>query len=126
MEINLASEVGKVLNTFEHSVETAVDRAAEEVAKEAVKKLKAASPTGRGTWGGHYARKWKTKVVDGKTVVYNEKYQLTHLLEKGHDIVSHGHNSGHVPAQPHIKPVEEWCQDEFEKRIAEELEKGVL
>lgn len=124
MEINLAAEVGKVLQTFRSNIETAVDKAADEVAKEAVKKLKAASPVGPGTWGGHYASKWRVKIVGGKRVIHNDKYQLTHLLEYGHDVVAGGKVVNHVAGQEHIKPVEEWANEEFEKRITEGIERS--
>lgn len=121
----LSAEVAQILGQFEHGVSTALDEVSEEVAKEAVKKLKSVSPVGTGAWKGHYARKWKAKKVDGKFVVYNEKYQLTHLLENGHDVVSHGKVAGHVPGKPHIKPVEEWVQEEVPKKLEEAIERGL-
>ena len=45
--------------------------------------------------------------------VYNEQYQLTHLLENGHDIIINGEVRGHAAAHVHIAPVEAWAQDEF-------------
>lgn len=123
--LKLTQEVGAILQQFEHGVSTAIDKASEEVAKEAVKKLKSVSPVGTGAWKGHYAQKWKAKKVGGKLVVHNEKYQLTHLLENGHDVVSHGRVAGHVPGKPHIKPVEEWVQEELPKRLEEMIEEGV-
>lgn len=124
-DLNLTKEVGKILQTFGKGVSDAVDRASDEVAKRAVQKLRSSSPVGPGTWGGHYARKWKVKIVGGKRVVYNEKYQLTHLLEYGHDVIVNGKVRGHAPAQPHIKPVEEWAQEEFEKELESQIERGV-
>lgn len=121
----LSKEVYEILQQFEHGVETALDTASNEVAKKAVKKLKSASPVGRGTWGGHYAKKWKVKKVNGHLVIYNEKYQLTHLLEHGHDVVSKGKVIGHVSGQPHIKPVEEWVQEELPKELESMLERSV-
>lgn len=121
----LSKEVYEILQQFEHGVETALDTASNEVAKKAVKKLKSASPVGRGTWGGHYAKKWKVTKVNGHLVIYNEKYQLTHLLEYGHDLVSKGKVIGHVSGQPHIKPVEEWVQEELPKELESMLERSV-
>lgn len=123
--LTLAKEVGEILQTFEHGVETVVDEVSKEVANEAVKKLKSTSPVGTGAWKGHYAKKWRVKKVEGKLVVYNEKYQLTHLLENGHDVVSHGRVAGHVDGKPHIKPVEEWVQDEVPKKVEERIRRGV-
>lgn len=121
----LASEIGKVLQTFANDCQTAVDDAAEEVAKEAVEELKRTSPVGSGTWKGHYAKKWSVKKDGGKYVIHNKKYQLTHLLEKGHDVIVNGKVVGRVKAQPHIKPVEEQVQDDFEKEIKKKIEGGL-
>ena len=71
-----------------------------------------------------YADAWtKKKDKANKVTVYNKQYQLTHLLENGHAIVVHGHATGKSTAAiPHIKPVEEFCQTEFEAKIQEEIE----
>ena len=64
----------------------------------------------------------------GNTVkVYNEShYQLTHLLEKGHRIVTHdGRDTGKKTApQPHFAPVNDQIPDKidtfYEQRLKEE------
>ena len=122
---SLASELQRVLTTFANDVESEVNDIQEEVADDAVKKLKTTSPVGTGKWKGHYKNGWGKEKVDGKTVVRNKKYRLTHLLEKGHDIIIAGKSKGFAPAQPHIKPVEEWVQDEFEDRIKKKIEGGI-
>ncbi|MCM1273196.1 MAG: HK97 gp10 family phage protein [Clostridium sp.] len=107
----LAKEVQSIFSSFEHGVETAVDKAADKVAKGAVKKLKATSPKGH---RGKYKKGWKMKKTGKEgTYVYNEEYQLTHLLENGHEIVINGEVRGHADAIPHIAPVEEYVQEEF-------------
>ena len=45
-------------------------------------------------------------------------YRLTHLLEKGHK----SRNGGMVKARKHIAPVEQWVQEEFEKRVREAVQ----
>lgn len=121
----LASEVQRVLTTFANDVESEVNDIQEEVADDAVKKLKATSPVGNGKWKGHYKNGWGKVKDGGKTVVRNKKYQITHLLEKGHVVIIAGKSKGFAPAQPHIKPVEEWVQDEFEDRIKRKVEGGI-
>lgn len=120
----LATTVQQILQEVPHTVETVVDKVADEVAKEAVNKLKGTSPKGQGK-GGHYADAWAKKKDKAKKVtVYNKQYQLTHLLENGHEIVIHGHATGkQTKAIKHIKPVEEWVKTEFEEKLKEEIKK---
>ena len=122
---NLATEIQRVLTTFANDCESEVNKIQEEVADEAIKELKATSPVGTGKWKGHYKDGWGKVKVDGKIVIRNKKYQITHLLEKGHDVIIAGIYKGFAPAQPHIKPVEEWVQDEFEERIKNKIEGGI-
>lgn len=119
----LQSEINGILSEIPHSVETALDKAADKVSKEAIKRLKASSPRGAGK-GGHYADGWTRKKDSTKKVtVHNKQYQLTHLLENGHEIVIHGHATGkHTRAIKHIKPVEEWVKEEFEKELKEDIQ----
>ena len=50
-------------------------------------------------------------------IFYKKQYQLTHLLEFGHA----KRNGGRVPAEEHIKAVEEKAQKEFEEAIKREI-----
>lgn len=112
--MDLTQEVNKILTEYVEEVDKAVYEAEEKVAKEAVKKLKATSPKGNQSKSKHYANQWtidnKSKKKYSKFIIKNRQYQLTHLLENGHDIVSHGRKVGHFNGIKHIKPVEEWCQ----------------
>ena len=111
-----------MLNQIPQQVDNVIDEASKVVSKEAVNKLKASSPKGKGKKSGRYAKGWSTKKVDNTTVVYNRTdYQLTHLLENGHDIVRNGKKVGHFSGIKHIKPVEE----EVQERMVEEVEKGL-
>lgn len=56
--------------------------------------------------------------------MYNEQYQLTHLLENGHDIIINGEVRGHAAAHEHIAPVEAWAQDEFPEEFKRQVGKG--
>lgn len=96
---------------------------ANEVAREGAKKLRSSSPVG--TSKKHYQSGWTVKAENagaGKFsfVVYNRlKPGLAHLLENGHQL----RQGGRSPAIVHIKPVEEWCNREYEKRAKERLRK---
>mgnify|MGYP003319927550 CR=1 FL=1 len=87
------------------------------LAMKAVKDLKKNSPKK----SGKYSKSWKKKIeksrIGSNCVIYNEKYYLTHLLENGHA----NRDGGRTPAKPHIAPVNESIQKDFE----EEIEKGI-
>lgn len=112
----LADELAKYT---EAEVMQATEKAAQKTAQDAVKALKVKSPKGSGR--GRYASKWKAKKEDHGYIVYNEQPGLTHLLEKGHDIVRGGRKVGRAKAYPHIKPVEESANKEFIENTLAEL-----
>ena len=115
----LAEEVMKALNEYKDVTEKDFEEIAKAVAREGTKKLKATSPKGRGSRKGHYADGWGVTYFrkgNGKFqfVVHNKKKPgLTHLLENGHAL----NIGGRARAIVHIKPVEEWCNEEFERRV---------
>ena len=124
--IDLSKEVNNILIGFVSDVEKAVMKIEDEVADEAVEKLKQTSPRkAKGKMAGHYAKSWgvdkRMKKHYMHTVVCNEDYRLTHLLENGHDVVRNGKVVGHAKAQVHIKPVEEWVKREMVERTREVL-----
>lgn len=124
--MDLTKQVNKILSDYVEEVDREVLQVEEKVAKEAIKKLKANSPRNPKNGGHkHYADDWKVDNESRKRfarfIIKNKQYQLTHLLENGHDIVSHGKKAGHAKGQPHIKPVEEWANKEVERRIRREL-----
>ena len=115
----LADAIMDALDEYKNVTDDDLDEIAREVAKEGAKKLKETSPKGEGSRKGHYADGWSVKYVqvgNGKfrfTVYNRKKPGLTHLLEKGHQM----RQGGRARAIPHIKPVEEWCNEEFERRV---------
>lgn len=125
--MDLTKEVNKILNDYVKDVEKSMLEAEDEVSSEAVKKLKQDSPKKeRGKKSGHYAKSWevdkKSKQHYAQTIIHNKDYQLTHLLENGHDIVRNGKVVGHyTPDKAHIKPVEDWVKQEMVERIEEKL-----
>lgn len=124
--MDLTKEINKILTDYCKDVDTSVIEVEAEVASDAVKKLKQTSPKKKkGKKKGHYAKSWdidkKSKTMYAETIIYNKDYQLTHLLENGHDIIRNGKVVGHADPQPHIKPVEEFVQDEMVKRLEKKL-----
>ena len=128
--MDLTKEINSILQEYASAVDKCVLEVETAVSKEAIKKLKSTSPKAKRNGGHkHYADDWK---VDNKskkhyshTIIHNKQYQLTHLLEKGHDIVRNGKVVGHANAQPHIKPVEEWVKTEVEKQIENQIKGGL-
>lgn len=118
----LQSTIQNMLHEIPQKVDNVIDEASAKVAKEAVNELKATSPRGKGKKSGKYAKGWGAKKQGKQTIIYNKTdYMLTHLLENGHDVVSHGKKVGHVGGRPHIKPVEE----KVIEKMTEEVEKGI-
>lgn len=110
---DLVKEINKTLSEYANGVGEEVEKVAETVAKEGVKKLKLRSPKDT----GEYAKSWRATKVKKAWVVNNKIYQLTHLLEKGYAKV----NGGRVPGQPHIAPVEKEMINEFVKGVEEAI-----
>ncbi|WP_421927642.1 HK97 gp10 family phage protein [Lysinibacillus capsici] len=111
---NLAAEINRTLRNYAHGVGEDIEKVAEKVAKEGARQLKIRSPIGV---RHQYAKGWRAKKVGNQWVVHNIEYQLTHLLEKGHAKVG----GGRVPAQVHIRPVEEEMIDEFVQGVEEAI-----
>lgn len=119
----LASAIMKELEEFQNVTDEAVEKGVSETAKDAVKKLQNAHPSGSGrygSWDKKYNKGWKVmqtktdKRYHKKATIHNATdYQLTHLLEKGHAL----RNGGRTRAFPHIAPVAEKCEDELVKNI---------
>lgn len=114
---NFTQEILRYLKDYTDDVKDEVKKASKEIAKESAQKLKTSSPKK----SGKYRKGWTSKKVNEVQVVHNKtRYQLTHLLEKGHA----SRNGGRVGAIVHIKPVEENAIREFERRIEEAVGGG--
>lgn len=119
----MVREITSIMTAYASEAAEDVKAEAKKAAKEAVKELKQSSPKGAGSKKGHYKDGWTSKVVsqNSNTIeikVYNKKKPgLTHLLEKGH-AKRHG---GRVEGIPHIAPVEEHINEEFERRVRRRL-----
>lgn len=119
---NLAKEIEKALDEFVGVTEEACEKGVRETAKDAVRELRSAHPSGSGQYGSwdEYNGSWKVmqtktdKRYHRKATIHNENhYQLTHLLEKGHALVQ----GGRTRAFPHIAPVAEKCEGELIQNI---------
>lgn len=124
---NLTEVVMGIFEEYKNEVDEVTAEVIDEVSKECVNDLKQASPVKKGRSGGKYKRGWKrtyTKNVLGEKIVaiHNTQYQLTHLLEYGHDLVSKdGTVYGRARAIPHIEPVEQKTIAKYEEELARKL-----
>lgn len=125
LSIDLYSEVGKIMDDISDSCNGAMEVATEKAAKFSVKELKkfktnkSHQATGKYSSGWTYAKKGLNRFT-----VHNKKYyQLTHLLENGHDIIRNGRKVGYSAPIKHIKPVEEATGDAIDQYLFEELKK---
>lgn len=111
---DFASDLARELQRYADVVEEELLTAQEEVADVAVSKLRQSGPKKTGA----YRKGWRKKKEGNGVVVHNIKGQLTHLLENGHAKAG----GGRVPAQVHIRPVEEYVINEVPRRIERALE----
>lgn len=115
----LEAQLKGILSEYNERVGKAVEESAQQVSKECVNKLKSSSP--RKT--GDYASGWGIKRMGSKDFVVHNKteYRLTHLLENGHVSRNQFGTFGRVRAIPHIKPVEQWANDEFTNQVEKKI-----
>ena len=122
---DLSKEVIGALQNMPIACDNAIEKTGKDVAIEARNELRSTSPKKKyGAHKGEYARSWEVKrTKKGKYVVYNKQYQLTHLLENGHQKYLWGRATGEWTKKiSHIKPVEEWVQMSFFDRLESELQ----
>lgn len=113
----LSNAIVEELQNYSEEIADKIDLIIEEIGKEAVKRIKQISPKRY----GKYAKGWRYKVVysgagNRRIVLYNKtNYQLTHLLEDGHP----NRDGSIMPGIPHISTVQEWADNELDRRIKE-------
>lgn len=127
--INLEQAIQAVLNEYGDDVYKVLDNCVDTVAEEAKEKLQNVSsfaPGGKPT--GAYSKSWINEKLpvgklNTKQVVHNqEHYRLTHLLEKGHVIRNGtGRTYGRTGEYPHIAPVNDWANEELQRKVKQEL-----
>ena len=116
---NLADEIMKGLTEYADLAETEMKKAVKKTATSVKKEISANAPKKTGA----YAKSWTAKKTKENshslemTVHSKNKYQLAHLLEKGHA----KRGGGRVAGKPHIAPAEENGVQMLEKLIEEVL-----
>ena len=116
---NLAAEIMKGLTEYADLAEEGMKKAVKKTAKSIKDEISANAPKRTGA----YAKSWTAKKTKENshslemTVHSKNRYQLAHLLEKGHA----KRGGGRVSGKPHIAPAEEKGVQLFEKLIEEAL-----
>lgn len=124
--IDFTQIVQEVVNEYGQDVKADAQKICAQIAPEIVNRLKTTSPRSN-IAHNHYADSWTyTMNTDRygtiKVTVYNEKhYQLTHLLENGHEIIAHGKHIGRYKGVKHIKPAQDWAVEEITKELEKKL-----
>lgn len=116
---NLADEIMKGLTEYSDLAETEMKKAVRKTAISVKKEISANAPKRT----GKYAKSWTSKKTKENshslemTVHSKNRYQLAHLIEKGHA----KRGGGRVSGRPHIVPAEENGVQMLEKFIEEAL-----
>lgn len=121
----IAKQVSELLLEYGDRINDEVQKVLPDVVDKGVQELKQKSGTlfKKHGKGPHYADSWtkkewkNSKYYNGYTI-HNRKYQLTHLLEKGHA----KRNGGRVEGRPHIAPVEKMTEKELIEGVTEAVE----
>lgn len=122
-------QVNDILNEYSRDIQDGIVEIAKDVAKEDAKRLKDTRNTYK-VRSGKYNKGWTVKTEKGRMsiqcIVHNkDNYQLTHLLEHGHRIIGRdGSVKGQTKAFPHIAPVEQESNKEYEQRVENLIKNG--
>lgn len=116
---DMADEIMNGLTEYAELADTAMKKAVRKTATSVKNEISANAPVK----SGRYKKSWTTKKVKENshsleiTVHSKDRYQIAHLLEKGHA----KRGGGRVAAIPHIAPAEENGADLLESLIEKEL-----
>ena len=116
----------KILDDYGDNFTEKMRAAVLEVANIAKQEVKAGSPKKT----GKYKRGWAVKEdavsrLRTEAIVHNRtRYQLAHLLEKGHALKKGGRTIGQVAPIVHIQPAEEHAIKNMEKAVEEIAKQG--
>lgn len=115
----LASVIQQALDEYGSEVTASTKDAVKEVTKAGAKAVKKAAKDKFGN--GPYAKSWTYKVETDRLgatgVIYSKKPGLPHLLENGHTL----RNGAFLNGKPHIKPVEEQIEKDFEDEVVKNI-----
>ncbi|MBQ6407318.1 MAG: HK97 gp10 family phage protein [Butyrivibrio sp.] len=115
----LADTIIKGMTAYAELATDEVKKAVKDAGNLAKKEISSNAPVDT----GKYAKSWAVKNTKETpnslevTVHSRNRYQIAHLLEKGHAL----RGGGRASARPHIAPAEEKAVEELEKEIGRRL-----
>ena len=123
----LGEEIAKILDEYATDITGNVEEATRRVTKMGVKTVKSESLRSfkdvnldKGRYGTGWTSQIETGRFSAQGTIYNYKYPgLPHLLEYGHANRYGGRTPGHI----HIAPVEEKINEDFERKIENEIKR---
>lgn len=124
---DLGQAIEQIIREYGEEVTDVTQKVIAEAGQVALEKVKELTPKKT----GEYAKSWELTTnpkdaevtISGKNAgfarVYNRKYYLTHLLERGHAM----RQGGRAKAFPHIVPAqthtEQWLDRELKRKLEE-------
>lgn len=129
----LADAVMDVLEEYRDVTVDVMKDAVDKVTKENVAEIRSDIPAAGIGGKGDYRKSWASKQdAESKKryayakVVYakDPHYRLTHLLEKGHDLIVRKKPLGRVKAFVHIRPAADDAAEKLEKYVKNGLKGG--
>lgn len=132
----LAKEIMRIMTEYVNNSAVDMKDEVDKVARKTVQEVKKKAParaggkarkykSGKSYGPGSYRESWKSRTVEEsatkkKRVVYAGQYQLTHLLEKGHE---KRNGKGNTRKIPHISLAEQMAIKELEDGLKKRLER---
>lgn len=120
---DMAEEIMKGLKEYSDMADDELKKEVRKAANNIKKDIQSNAPVGA---TGRYSKSWAVKNVKETSssielVVHSkDRYQLAHLLEKGHVL----RQGGRVSARPHIAPAEERGIKDLQDNIMRKLKNG--
>lgn len=116
----LDKEIQSMLSTYVTDVSTGLEELKKKEARETIKEVRANVDSQGLKRTGEYRKGWGYSTQGSSIFIRNRhRYQLTHLLEKGHA----KRGGGRVRAYPHIGPAEQNMIKRYTKGIERLAEK---
>lgn len=119
---DMADAIMKELNEYADATSEDVKNAVKNAAKTVRTEIQNSAPVKTGA----YRKSWSIKTMSetsqslNVTVHSRNRYQLAHLLERGHA----KRGGGRTPARPHIAPAEQIGIEQLERDIERSLKNG--